>query len=104
MKKRVSKNGELGRKSVLSSAIKDLESEIRKLNKDKSNFQKSLSDTSSAIDVDRDRERELQQKIAKLIDKEAKLNQKKKNLETKIEKLSDKIGKISKIKSEMADI
>lgn len=91
-------------KSALSGAIKDLETEIRKLGKDKTGLKKTLTGVASAINVDRSKERELQQKIASLIDREAKLNQRKKSLQVKIDSLSDKLGKISKIKSEMSDI
>ena len=107
MKKRVKKKAEkssLDKHSALSGAIKDLEVEIRKLGREKSDLNKNLSVVSSAIDVDRDKEKELQQKIAMLIEKEAKLSHRKKNLQAKIDSVSDKINKISKIKSEMADI
>lgn len=106
MKKRVVKKGvkRVDRKSILSGAVKDLTVEINKLGKEKSVHKRTLVSVSSAINVDREKEKELQQKIAKLIEREAKLNQKKKKLQTKIDSVSDKINKISKIKSEMADI
>ncbi len=91
-------------KSVLSAAIRDLNVEISNLNGEKAGMQKQLKEISSDMDVDRVKERELQEKIAKLIEREAKLNQEKKNLEVKIDKIADKIGKISKIKSEMSDL
>jgi len=89
---------------VLSGAIRDLEVEIRSLNKQKGASKRSLKSVTSAVSVDRRRERELQQQIAKLIEKGARFNEKRKKLQVKIDKLSDKIGKISKIKSEMSDI
>lgn len=92
------------KKSALSSAIRDLETEIRNLSRGKTDLKKSLKSVSSAIDFDREKEKNLQQKIARLIEKEANLNQKKKNLQTKFDKLCDKMSKISRIKSEMADI
>lgn len=103
MKKRAKKRNVNGH-SALSGAIKDLEVEIKKLGREKNELKKNLSNISSAINVDREKEKELQQKIAKLIEKEAKLNQRKKNLQAKIDSVSDKINKISKIKSEMGDI
>ena len=57
-----------------------------------------------SIGGDRKKERELQQRIARLIEKEAKLNQRKKLLQTKIDRVSDKMNKISKIRSEMSDL
>ena len=91
-------------KSALSGAIRDLETEIKRLNKEKNDLKRSVSSTSSAIEGDREQEKVLQQKIARLLEREAKLNQKKKNLQGKIDKLSDKVGKISKIRSEMSDV
>lgn len=109
MKKRVkraskSKASVSMKKSPLSGAIKDLETEIRKLSRERTDLKAELTHVGTAIDVDRSKERELQQRIAILIEKEAKLNQRKKNLQTKIDRVADKVNKISKIKSEMADI
>lgn len=103
MKKR-GRGKNLSNESALSEAIKNLESEIRKLSKDKVGLKQELNNASSTINFDREKEKELQEKIAKLIEKEAKLNQKKKELESKIDSVSDKMGKISKIKSEMSEI
>ena len=90
--------------SALGAAIKDLQSEINSLTKERSSLKRSLDDTSSAINVDRDMEKKLQQRIALLLEKETNLNHKKKLLQTKIDSVSDKMGKISKIRSEMSDI
>ena len=102
MKKRVNKN--VSKKSALSGAIKDLEIEISELGKEKREIQQSLNKISSAINVDHQLEKEMQEKIARLAEKEARLNQKKKNLQTDIDSVSDKLNKIAKIKCEMADI
>ncbi len=102
MKKRVSNKKDKG--SALTGAIKDLEAEIKKLGKEKSSLKQELNEVSSAIEVDHDREKELQRKMAQLIEKEAKLNDKRKHLQMNIDDVSDKITKISKIKSEMSDI
>ncbi len=91
-------------KSPLSGAMRDLELEIGKLSREKSELKSQIQSTGSAIDVDREKEKELQNKIAALIEKEAQLNQRKKNLQTKIDRVADKMNKVSKIKSEMADI
>lgn len=106
MKKRVvkGKGKDKVSSSALSGAINDLSLEIRSLSKEKSNLKNILGEVLSNIDVDHGKEKELQEKIAKLIEKEASLNQKKKDLQTKIEKVSDKMNKITKIKSEMSDV
>lgn len=103
MKKRAKSKGK-EENSALAGAIRELETEIKKLGREKSNMKQALDEASSAIEGDHQKEKELQEKIARLIEKEAQLNQKKKNLEVKIDKVSDKLTKISKIKSEMSDI
>jgi len=90
--------------SPLSGAIKDLSSEVKKLSGEKSSLKEALSNVSSSLDGNRNLERELQRKIARLIEKEAKLNKKRKILGTKIDGISDKLNKISKIRSEMSDL
>ncbi len=97
-------NAKAGKQSALSNAIKDLDAEIRNSAKERANLKKEFGDISSAMEVDHQKEKELQEKIAALIEREAKLKQKKKNLQEKMDKVSDKMSKISKIKSEMADI
>ena len=82
---------------ALSGAMRDIQTEIRKLGREKSQLKDELSNVSQSIDVDRVKERELQEQFASLVEKEAKLNEKKKNLQTKIDNISNK-------KSEMADV
>ena len=91
-------------KSALAGAMRDLETEIARLKREKNEINKILDSISSTLNVDREKEREMQERIAKLMEKEARLNEKKKGLQGKIDGVSDKIGKISKIKTEMADI
>ncbi|MEK6858336.1 MAG: hypothetical protein AABX53_00285 [Nanoarchaeota archaeon] len=90
--------------SLLATAFKDLEVQIKALKRDKNRLQDELKQVSMAIDVDRELERELEQKIASLMEKEAKLGEKKKKLSTDIDRVSERLGKVSKIKSEMADV
>lgn len=104
MKKRRLKKDNSANKSALAGAMRDLENEISRLRREKNEINKILESISSTLNVDRGKERELQERIAKLIEKEARLNEKKKSLQAKIDGVSDKIGKISKIKTEMADI
>ena len=92
------------KRSALSGAIKDLDSEIKRLSKEKSQHKQSLHKTAATMEEDRRAERLLQKRIAALIEKEAKLNQRKKKLQGKVDRVSDKLNKINKIKSEMADI
>tara|TARA_Y100000034_G_scaffold20974_2_gene24075 strand:+ start:1068 stop:1421 length:354 start_codon:yes stop_codon:yes gene_type:complete len=102
-KKRTSKK-QTKKKSALSGALKDLEREIRTLNKEKAELKRSSSSTSTMLDMTRQQERALQQRIARIIEKQARLNQRKKSLQVKIDRDADKINKISKIRSEISDI
>lgn len=104
MKKRADKGKNEAKVSALSGAIKDLEVEIKKLGRERGALKQSLGETGSAIEVDREKEKQLQEKIAKLIEREAGLNQKRKIIQSKVDKVSDKLNKITKIKSEMSDI
>ncbi len=89
---------------ALSGAIKDLNEEIQKASREKSALKKNLENISGAINVDRSKEKELQERIAKLIQREASLNERKKKLESDIDRVSEKINKVSKIRAEMKDI
>jgi len=82
----------------------DLSSELRKLMGEKSSFKEALHRVSASLDSGHNEERELQRKIARVIEKEAKLNKKRKVLAMRIDRISDRLNKISKIKSEMSDI
>ena len=103
-KKKTVKRKTTHKKSILSEALKDINSEIRNLSGSKTFLKKDLKGVLGSIGGDRKKERELQQRIARLIEKEAKLNQRKKLLQTKIDRVSDKMNKISKIRSEMSDL
>ncbi len=89
---------------ALSGAMRDLQTEIRKLGKEKSQLKEELGNVSQTLDVDRVKERELQEQFASIVEKEARLNERKKNLQTKIDNISNKMVKMSKIKSEMSDV
>jgi len=103
VKKGVSRSSKIST-APLSSAIKDLNSEVKKLSSEKSSLRDALKSVSFSLDGNRNLERELQKKIARLIEKEAKLNKKRKVLGMKIDGISDKLNKISKIRSEMSDL
>jgi chromosome segregation ATPase len=104
VKRSKSRQERLGKKSALSGAIKDLNLELKNLSRQKSDLKRSLGGANVSIDSDRRKEQQLQQQIARLIEKEARINKRKKGLQTKIDKVSDQMNKISKIRSEMGDI
>lgn len=92
------------KKSALSGAIRDLETEISSLGKERDSLKKSIEKASSNISENRQKELALQKVLANLAEKEAKLQEHKKELIGKSDKVSDKLGKMSKIKSEMKDL
>ena len=92
------------RKSALSGAMKDIDSEMSSLNRQKSSLKSSIVKTSTNISDNHKKESMLQRLIAKLTGRDAQLVHKKKDMESKSDKITDKIGKMSKIKSEMKDI
>ncbi len=92
------------KESTLINAIRDLENEIKRLSKQKSTLYSSIQNISGSMKNARKLEQDYQEKIARLVEEEAKLHAKKENLRTQLEKVSDKLGKISKIKSEMSDV
>ncbi len=91
-------------KSVLSDAIKEIDTELNRLKREKGSLKQSFEKVSSDIDMERQREKEYEQKIGELIEKEAGLKKRKSEIESKIDKVNDKMGKMSRIKSEMRDI
>ena len=90
--------------SAFSEAIHDLDVELKALAKQKENMRRDLSETSSEVDRDRTKEKELQERIARLVEQEAHLSERKKKLQTSLDMVSDKMNKISKIKSEMTEL
>ena len=103
-KKSGSKKSSTSKQNMVSEALGDLEREIKTLNSEK----KKLADHINKIDLNlessREKERELQEKIARLAEKEANLKQKKKKISSDTEELADRLSKIEKIKSELGDI
>lgn len=91
-------------KSALSGVIKDLESQITILTKERDSLKKSLGKANSNISETRQKELALQKLLANIEEKEAKLQEHKKNLQTRSDKVSDKLSKMSKVRSEMKDI
>ena len=89
---------------ALKKAIKDLDSQIKILQKDKITLKKTLEKVSENIEKDRKLEANFQTKLDHIIGKETKLNEKKKAIQYKLANISEKISKISNIKSEMTNI
>ncbi len=90
--------------SLLKNAIRDLYAQIKLLQREKANFKSLLAKVSSAIDVDRNQEKKLQQKLATLLEEESRLNSKKRSIKDKIEAVTEKLNKVYRIKSEMSDL
>jgi len=95
---------ELSKKSGFENVIDDLNMAIQKLNQEKVKARKELNKVDDTIKYDHNTERELQLRIAKIVEEEAKLSQKRKKIEAKIDQVSTKLRKIAKVKSEMEEI
>ena len=89
---------------ALSGALKDIEFELKSLGQKKTGLRKLLGGLDFAIGSDRTKQKELEERIARLIEKEAQLTERKKRMQSELDRVADKIGKISKIKSEMSNI
>jgi len=100
--KKEKKSGE--KNVLLKEAILDIDKELIRLNKDKSSLKRQISGIDVNVGDAQKLEKELQERIARLLEKEAGLIERKKNTQVKIDRLSDKLGKIGKIKLEMADV
>lgn len=99
-----SKQKKVSKGSVLSSAITELEGEIKSLTQQKEELRRFIAETSSNISNTRKKEAELQKILTILADKEMKLSLHRKNLQNKSDSLTEKLGKASKIMSEMKDL
>ena len=89
---------------ALKKAIKDLDSQIKILQKDKIALRKTLEKVSYNIEKDRKLANIYQTKLDRIVGKETKLNEKKKAIQYKLANISEKISKISNIKSEMTNV
>ena len=91
-------------KSMIKEALADINKEILNINREKRNLNKQIKGVDTDLGTSRKFERDLQQKIAKLLEKEAFLKEKKKGISQKEENLGDKLSKIEKIKFELNDL
>ncbi len=92
------------KKLALSGALKDIESEMSSLSRQKASLKKSVESTTLSISEERKKEIFLQQQLAKIAQHETELAQKKKTMQARSDKIADKMSKMSKIKSEMQDL
>lgn len=89
---------------VFKEAITDLQKELSALGKEKADLQKRLQSIDTGISSSERTEKELKDRIARLIKKEANLNEKKKGIEAKQDAVSEKLGKVKKIKYELESV
>jgi len=105
VKKKVVKNAPVKvQKSMIKEALLDINQEISNIIKDRKNLEKQISSSSLSIDKAREAQKQLQEKIAKLLSKEAALKEKNSRLAGKESQLGDRLAKIEKIKSELGGI
>ena len=67
-------------------------------------MKKQISNLDSGVDNARRLEEELKRKIARLLEREARLAKRKSMAQTKIDKLSDRLNKINKITEVISDL
>jgi len=98
------KSKEVAKRSLLKEAISDIDQELKRLGKEKDSIKGQISGIDKSVENAQASEKAFQEKIAKLLEKEARLTEKKKSNQVMMDRLADKLGKIEKIKSEMADV
>ncbi|MFH1325239.1 MAG: hypothetical protein ABIH49_00515 [archaeon] len=103
VKKRVAKTKK-GKKGMIREALLDLNREIANINKEKKRLGDQIKNSDKSLRNFMAFEKELQKRIAALLEREAALKEKKKNIGMREERLSDKLSKVQKIKSELDDI
>ena len=91
-------------KSMIREALTDLSKEISNINKQKRKLNDQMKSGDKTLDTYREFEKQLQQRIAKLMEREAFLREKRKKISLKEEILTDKLSKVEKIKSELNQI
>jgi len=91
-------------KSLLSSALKDLNREIIKLKKTKDALEKRFKRTGSNISLTQSRETELRNQLSLLISQEANLNKQKEKVQQKLNDLKVKLDKVTKISRDLEQV
>ena len=92
------------KKGLLKEAIEDINREINNINKEKKQLNDQIKDADKNLENYRQFEKELQQRIAKLLEREAFLKDKKKRVAIDEDRLSDRLSKVRKIRSELDDV
>ena len=91
-------------KGMIREALTDLSKEISNINKQKRKLNDQTKSGDKTLETYREFEKQLQQKIAKLTEREAFLRDKRKKISLKEEILTEKLSKVEKIKSELNEI
>ena len=102
MKKKAAESA--SKKGLLKEAIEDINREINNINKEKKQLNDQIKDADKNLENYRQFEKELQQRIAKLLEREAFLKDKKKRVAVDEDRLSDRLSKVRKIRSELDDV
>jgi prefoldin subunit 5 len=92
------------KKNDLREAIEDVDKEIAGINKERKKLNEEGGKTDKSLEDYRQFERRLQQKIAKLLEREAALKEKRKGISVEEEKLSERLSKIRRVKTELDEI
>ena len=93
-----------GNNWILKEALSDINKEISSLNKIKKELNTQIRSLDINMDNSRQIEKKLQEKIARLIEKEASLKEKSKKILQKQDKLADRLSKVQKIKFDLGEI
>lgn len=91
-------------KAILSSALQDLEKEMKQLLKDKKELKRNTDQIGTDMYLTQRDEKKLKKQLASLLDKESQLNSKKLQIQEKLEKLKFRMSKVSKIKDELKEL
>ncbi|MFA4952832.1 MAG: hypothetical protein WC584_01265 [Candidatus Pacearchaeota archaeon] len=94
----------MGTGGMLREALVDINREILELNRQKKAIGFEIRNIDKSLSNSRETEKSLQQKIAKLIEREASFKSIKEQIVQKQEKLTDKLSKVQKIKFELGEV
>ncbi|MFH1592232.1 MAG: hypothetical protein ABIB47_02610 [Candidatus Woesearchaeota archaeon] len=92
------------KKTLLAAALKDINFDIRTLQRDRRQLEFTLRDTSQNIDMTRTKEASLRNKLSNMITKESSLSDKKEKVKQDLAKLKQKIDKVSKIRRDLKEV
>ncbi len=92
------------KKNLVKEAEADIDKEINSINSEKKSLNEEIKNTDKTLEDYRQYEKQLQQRIAKLLEREAVFKEKRKNDSAKDEQLSEKLSKIKRIKAELDEV